>query len=322
MRLRLCDLELTIEGSWLEERVGRVRQELAGRGLRFRPHFWLSDEWFSPDGVPGVAIPFYLAHPRLMRIERRQMGDAEGAGRAECLRILRHEVGHAIQNAYELHRRRRWQRTFGLAGDPYPDEYRPNPASRRFVQHLDAWYAQSHPVEDFAETFAVWLDPRSDWRRRYAGWQALAKLELVDELMNEIAGEPARLRGKAKPDALLSLRQTLGEHYTARRQHYAQGYSSGFDADLRRLFPDTRLLRPSAAAFLRKHRKHIFERVAPVVGDQSFGMEQVFKEIVGRCRELSLVATSSQRPLIDAFTLVLAVHTTRCLHRRGQRCRL
>jgi hypothetical protein len=322
MRLRLCDLALEIEGSWLEERIERVLGELAARDLRFRPHFWLSDEWFSPDGVPGVAIPFYLAHPRLTRIERRQMLQVEGAGRRGCLRILRHEVGHAIQSAYELHRRRRWQLTFGPAGAPYPDEYRPNPGSRRFVQHLDDWYAQSHPVEDFAETFAVWLDPRSDWRRRYAGWPALAKLERVEELMGEIAGSAPRLRGRSRPDSLSTQRQTLAEHYAARHDRYAIRFSEGFDDDLRRLFPVTRRERPSAAAVLRKQRKEIFARVAPVVGDQTFSMEQIFKEMIGRCRELSLVASGSQRKLADDFALVLAVQTTRCLNRRGERCRL
>ena len=170
------DLGLTIDGSGIEAHIERVLAELQGRGVRFRPHFWLSDEWFSPDGSPGVAIPFYLAHPRLMRLERRQMLEVEGATRDECLRLLRHEVGHAIHEAHQLHRLRRWQRVFGSASRPHPKEYRPDPASKRHVQYLGAWYAQSHPIEDFAETFAVWLDPRSSWERRYAEWPALKKI--------------------------------------------------------------------------------------------------------------------------------------------------
>ena len=66
------------------------------------PHAWLSDEWFSPDNTPGIAIPFYLAHPRLMRLERRQILEVEGGTASECLRILRHETGHVVQHAYRL----------------------------------------------------------------------------------------------------------------------------------------------------------------------------------------------------------------------------
>jgi hypothetical protein len=184
LQLRMKDLGLTIDGTWLEEMVEKLYDELDARGIRMRPHVWLSDEWFSPAGVPGFAIPFYLAHPRLRRLERSQMLDVEGASRAEGMRIMRHETGHALQHAYALHRRRRWQQRFGKSSTRYPEYYRPNPSSKRYVQHLRLWYAQSHPDEDFAETFAVWLAPRSDWRARYRGWGALRKLEYVDELMS------------------------------------------------------------------------------------------------------------------------------------------
>ena len=145
------------------------------RGIRFRPHCWLAQEWFSPDGIPGIAIPFYLAHRRLMSIERRFMREVEGGNRNWLMRILRHEAGHAIDSAYRLRRRSRWRAVFGPASLPYPDTYRPRPGSRRFVQHLGAWYAQAHPTEDFAETFAVWLKPHSPWRREYRGLAGVRK---------------------------------------------------------------------------------------------------------------------------------------------------
>jgi hypothetical protein len=69
LSLRFCDLKLTIEGTDLEVAIERLYRELATRGIRFRPHCWLAQEWFSPDGVPGIAIPFYLAHRRLISIE-------------------------------------------------------------------------------------------------------------------------------------------------------------------------------------------------------------------------------------------------------------
>ena len=139
-----------------------------GKGLRFRPHFWLSDEWFCPDGVPGIAVPFYLAHPRLSRLEQSQMLEVEGGTAEWCLRILRHETGHAVENAYRLRLRARRRQLFGSTTKPYPEYYSPRPYSKSFVIHLDAWYAQSHPDEDFAETFAVWLTP-GRMAQRYAG---------------------------------------------------------------------------------------------------------------------------------------------------------
>src|SRR4051794_14876016 len=182
LQLRMKDLGVTVEGTWLERCVKHLHEELAQKGLRIRPHTWISSEWFSSDDTPGIAIPFYLAHPRLMRLERKMIIDVEGGNVPECMRILRHEAGHVMQHAYGLQTRRRWQRLFGRSSRRYPNYYRPNPASRRYVQHLPLWYAQSHPDEDFAETFAVWLTPRSNWRSRYATWPALEKLKYVDQL--------------------------------------------------------------------------------------------------------------------------------------------
>ena len=197
--LRMCDLRVRIEGSVLEDRIAQLHRELAARKLRFRPFFWLSDEWFTPDRVPGIAIPFYLAHPRLMRLERRQMLEVEGGTRDWCMRILRHETGHALDNAYQLRRRgRRWQ-LFGRPSKRYPEHYLPKPDSQGYVLHLDSWYAQSHPDEDFAETFAVWLQPRSQWRKRYENWPALSKLEYMQTGTFYFLTCQAALCGRALP---------------------------------------------------------------------------------------------------------------------------
>jgi len=238
LNLRLCDLPVAIAGSWLEDRVAALNAELDARGLAFRPYFWLSNEWFCPDGVPGVAIPFYLAHPRLMKLERTQMLEVEGGTADWCLKILRHEAGHAFDNAYDLRRRRRRVRLFGSPSTPYPDFYLPRPYSKSFVLHLDSWYAQSHPDEDFAETFAVWLNPDGDWRRRYADWRALPKLEYMDQLMKEIAGQKPVVRSRRRVEPLERLRTTLRRYYAKRREHYGVDYPNFYDRDLRRIFSD------------------------------------------------------------------------------------
>ncbi len=191
LRLRISDLPLRIEDTPLENRVARLYEELNHRGLAFKPHVWLAEEWFTPDGVPGIAIPFYLADPRLIKLERKKMLEVEGGTDRECMQILRHEAGHAISNAYNLHNRRRWRELFGSFAKAYPDFYEPDPDSRNHVLHLNAWYAQAHPAEDFAETFAVWLAPGSRWRRRYAGWPALEKLEYVDLIDERDRRHPA-----------------------------------------------------------------------------------------------------------------------------------
>src|SRR5215208_5306548 len=208
---RLSSLRVRVEGTWLQDCLGALHAEREERNIRLRPYAWISSEWFSPEDTPGIAIPFYLAHPRLMSLEKKMMLEVEGGTWSECMAILRHEAGHTVQHAYQLQRRRRWQQLFGPSSKHYPRYYRPNPASRQYVQHLRLWYAQSHPDEDFAETFAVWLRPRSNWRTRYAGWPALKKLEYVDELMAEIARQTPKLTRRREFEPLRSLKTTLGE---------------------------------------------------------------------------------------------------------------
>ena len=315
LRLRLKDLKVTVEGTWLEDCLGRLHEELAERDLRVRPHAWISNEWFSPSDTPGIAIPFYLAHPRLMQLEKKMIIDVEGGTWAECMSILRHEAGHVVQHSYQLHRRRRWQQLFGPSSRRYPRYYRPNPASRHFVQHLRLWYAQSHPDEDFAETFAVWLRPRSSWRARYAGCPALKKLEYVDELMAEIATQRPTLTGREVVDPLNQLTETLEEHYRKKQALYAFDSPTSYDRDLQRLFsadPRHRRLMP-ASQFIRRHRARIRELVAKWTGEYQLTLDAVVDDMIMRCRELNLRAVGSERKLVADFTVLLTAKTMHAL---------
>jgi hypothetical protein len=314
--VRMCDLPLRIRASFVEPFVRQVRRELRERGLRLRPHFWLSDEWFCPDGVTGVAIPFYLAHPRLARLERAQMLEVEGGTPDWCLRILRHEVGHAVENAYGLRRRKRRIQLFGRSSEKYPEDYAFRPYSKSFVVHLEAGYAQSHPDEDFAETFAVWLTPGSDWARRYAGWKALRKLEYVDALMKEVAGQEPRLRGRREVEPLHSLRKTLREHYRQRRESYGVGEPELYDRDLRKLFSDApeHARNPSAARFLSRLRKEARRRVRRWTGSYQYLIDRVLGEMIERCRELNLRVASPEDQAKQDFLVLLAVRVVNDLH--------
>jgi hypothetical protein len=316
LKLRLQDLHLSLRGTWVADCLRELNGELKAQRIRIKPHAWISDEWFSPEKIPGIAIPFYLVHPRLMRLERKMIIDVEGGTRMECMRILRHEAGHAIQHAYDLHERRRWRQLFGRSSKRYPSYYRPNPASRNFVQHLRLWYAQSHPDEDFAETFAVWLTPRSNWRKRYEGWPALKKLQYVDELMAEIAGQkPARTR-RLEVDPLRKLRKTLGEHYKKKLSHYAVDAPRIYDRDLLRIFADNPRHRhsPSAAAFIRHHRATIRRMVSKWTGEYQLTLDTVLDEMIDRCRELKLRAVGSDRQLRMDFTVLLTAKTVHSLY--------
>jgi hypothetical protein len=321
LELRMCDLGLTIEGTWLADCRDRLHEELESRAIRLKPHVWLSDEWFAPSTSPGFAIPFYLAHPRLMRLERSQILDVEGGTEAECMRIMRHEAAHAIQHAYALNRRRQWQQLFGRSSTRYPRVYRPNPASRQYVQHLRLWYAQAHPDEDFAETFAVWLRPRSAWRRRYRDWPALRKLEYVDELMASLGETPPVLRSRARVDPIRTLRKTLAEHYRTRRARYLISYSDIYDRELRRIFSDAPEHRhsPAASTFLRRNRRKIRQMVARWTGEYPLTLDHVLGEMIGRCRELRLRAVGRERVLRMDFGVLLTVQVMHALYGRTRR---
>ena len=308
--LRFCDLDVAIEGSALEPLVHEVWSELDQRGLKLHPHVWVSTEWFSPDAVPGIAVPFYLVHPRLLRLERSMMIEAEGSSREECLMIMRHEVGHAIQHAWRLQRRDGWRRTFGDPSRPYPTIYRPNPASQRFVQHLRQYYAQAHPHEDFAETFAVWLAPRSQWRRRYADWPALKKLEFMDELMRELRGHAPAVRTRRQVEPLSRIKQTLREHYAEKQAHQANDRPSIPDRDLQRLFAAEPGRRGEPApAFLRRHRAELRRMVARFTGESQFTLEHVLEDVINRCMALELRAARDDRRLRVDFALLMTVRT-------------
>jgi len=297
LKKRFCDLKLSIEHSPLARHVRRLYADLERRGIRLRPHVWLSEEWFSPDGVPGIAVPFYLAHPRLERLERRIMREAEGGNSRLLLRILRHEAGHAIDNAYRLRRRRRWREVFGRASLYYPARYRARAGSRRYVHHLGEWYAQAHPTEDFAETFAVWLTPRSVWRKNYAGWPALHKLKAVDELIDSVRRHRAPVRNRARIEPLSTNTRTLAAHYRrklARNRQIRRGLA---DELLRRAFSPERRRKGAlrASTLLRAELRPLTTAVARTLGIERYSVEQILHMLIERSERLRLYVRGNRR---------------------------
>jgi hypothetical protein len=296
LRLRFRDLRLRLDGSVIQPDVERLHGELERRGIRFKPHVWISTEWFSPDGVPGIAAPYFAAHPRLRRLERRMMGEVEGGNRNWRLRILRHEAGHALDTAYRLRRRKDWREVFGPASKPYPRGYRVRPGSRGYVQHIGYWYAQSHPVEDFAETFAVWLQPKARWRRDYNGWPALEKLEYVEELMAEISQRAPANRDRRVVAPLSQNSRTLGEHYR-RKTNCIDRIERRYDDWLREIFVE-RSARPRgtrASRLIRDMRPRLRQLLLGRTKSGRYLIDHVIDNITLRARQLDLVITGSRR---------------------------
>ncbi len=312
-------LGLRIEGTALEARIERLYSELERAGFRFRPYVWLSTDWFTPDGVTGFAIPFYLAHPRLVRLERRRMLEVEGGTSDTCMKLLRHETAHALDNAYRLHRRKRWREVFGRFTVPYRMTYVPRPTSKKYVLNLDYWYSQSHPCEDFAETFSVWLRPRSRWRQTYEGWPALKKLEFVDELMDEIADRPAPVRSRIQPESVGRLGFTLRTYYAYKQARYREDHTTEYDPVLRRVFTPDGLpgRRESAARFLERSRRELRRHVSNVTGQHQYMIDQVVNELILRCRKLELrLARPPKESTLESAAMLTAL--TMGFARRGR----
>lgn len=290
LALRICDLGVRIECSELNPRIEQLYSELAARGVALRPDCYLGDEWFSPEGVPAISIPFYLAHPRLKLLELHQMLEVEGGTADWCQMLVRHECGHAIDHAYRFSSRSDWRDIFGSPETEYaPETYTPRPYSKSFVRHLPNWYAQAHPDEDFAETFAVWLaSAPEDWRQRYAGWKALEKLDYVHCLMSEMAGSPPSVtRGRRMSEAR-KLRTTLARHYAGRRKLYAEDFPDFYDADLRAIFENGEPGGEPAATMMRRHRRALIASIVQWTGQRKYTVTILVRKLMLRCQALKL----------------------------------
>ncbi len=322
--IRFCDLDLTLSGTLLEKRTKKLYAELKTRGFVFRPHFWLSTEWFAPEDAPGIALPFYLAHPRLATLERRQVFEVEGGTDTWCMKLLRHETGHAIDTAYQLYRRKQYRQHFGKASKPYPESYIPKPFSRNYVLHLGLWYAQAHPVEDFAETFAVWFgNSEKQWRKRYKSWKALRKLEYVNELMEEIKELKPKVQSKLQIEPLSTIRTTLRTHYKRKCEKCGIEDRAFYDRELRRLFQtDSKEKGIAASSFLRSNRQELRTIASHWTSQDPYVTDQILQQMIERSRELRLRAVGSKTKLFQNTLVMLAVQVTNRILATGKRIAL
>ncbi len=210
---RICDLPLAIKNTRLETFINQLFHELERAGISFKPKSYLTDGWGCPNRVPVIGIPFYLADQKLCNLQAKLIG-VKVEDDEEVMMFLRHEAGHAFNYAYRLYRKLEWRRLFGRFSQPYKDDYAVVPFSPRFVHHFSGWYAQRHPDDDFAETFAVWLTPDSEWQKRYNGTQALAKLLYVDKMARKYGQQPPVITEGKLDMPLQEMTMTLDEWFT------------------------------------------------------------------------------------------------------------
>jgi len=293
LKLRLCDLLLKIEGTWLSECIEELYKELADKGLKFKPTCYLADEWLTPERETVIGIPFYLADPTLMKLENKMMLEVEGGTKEWCMKLLRHEAGHAFSHAFRFNRRKKWQKIFGHSSIEYPETYKFRPYSKNFVRHLDDYYAQYHPDEDFVETFAVWLTPGSDWENKYKGWRAIRKLRYVGELMNDIRDKEPPVKSAKRLWRAASLKITLKNHYKKKQHFFEEDFPEFHDPSLKRVFQerseDNKKL-ALASPVITKHKKDIIKAVHFWTREKKYIISDLLKKINQRCRVLKLVS--------------------------------
>jgi hypothetical protein len=289
------DLGLKLEGSPIERYVLKLYREMEHKGIKqFRPLCYLSDEWGCPSGQPVIGIPFYLADPDLARLEK-EMNDLEDA--REIMMYLRHEAGHAFNYAYELYKEPEWRTLFGPFRRPYREDYRPVPFSRRYVRHIAGWYAQKHPDEDFAETFAVWLTPRSRWREKYKHWGAKEKLTYVDRTVRKVKNAvPVRPSGRTDI-TVEEMDATVEDFYRRSAEEQHSPVELPLDTDLVDIFPASKRrkkgVRP-AVDLMKEGRKPLVDKITYWTGVKRSLVRSLIASIESRLAALGLMAETKR----------------------------
>lgn len=311
------DLGLTIAGTQLEPLIAEFMADVVSAGVRrLKPRFYLSTEWGVPTGTIAIAIPFYLADPELTALHAERAGYVEGSSVRDILRYLRHEMGHAVNYAYRFYNDPEWVRRFGSFTQPYVEDYRPQPFSRRYVRHLPGWYAQMHPEEDWAETFAVWLTPGLDWRSEYADWpEALGKLEYCDRILKEF-GDREPIVSATDPDVDVSeVEESLDQFYGDGSPDTSE-FPPGLGGELRSIFedPGAPVLSPAsldktAAALIRRCESTLVADIYRWTGHAPEDSRLLLRHLAERADRLKLryPGEFEHRMVVGLTTLVTAL---------------
>lgn len=308
---RICDLPLKIKGTHLEELIALLYRELEKAGISIKPETYLSDGWGCPNRVPVIGIPFYQADPELCSL-KKQLTGIEAESDVEVLMILRHEAGHAFNYAYRIFNEPEWRELFGRFSRPYKERYKVLPFSARFVRHVPGWYVQRHPDDDFAETFAVWLTPDSDWQKRYVDTPALAKLLYIDKVAQKYGKQPPIVTDGRLDMPIREMMMTLDSWYIKQKQ----GHTGSIvlhrivNEDLMRLFPAAE--GKPAIDVLRVNRQQLIRDVHYWTGIDRHTLIALVDELLERIRLLGLKIAPDQAATVigsmSVFTTTLVMN--------------
>jgi len=305
-------LGLDLKRSPVQPHMDRLMILLHRRGIRLKPRFYLGEDWGCVTGTSNIEVGFYDADPLLRELNQDVRGWAHEPRVIDYL--LRHETGHAFCYMHRLYKLREFRVVFDVKGkffDTYPatDRFKPHPWSRNYVNPNRDHYAQKHPDEDFAETFGVWLEPMSVWRRAYRNKKgALQKLDFVSRLI-------ARYGDKApdvEPDLrkvdspVEAIRATVAEQLDASLTRYRAKATGYIDPMLRKIgryharpAPSGAIPLADAVASYRKFIEGIVVRHARVTSSQA---SSLMSKIQSRARVLHLYV-----PLADTEEKIIEV---------------
>jgi hypothetical protein len=313
---RISDLELGIKGTRLEALLSQLYLELEAAGLsHFKPEAYLSDEWGCPAGVPVIGMPFYLASPELCGLECKLTG-IEAETDDEVMMYLRHEAGHAFNYAHKLYDRVEWEKLFGDYSAPYRETYGVVPFSAAYVRHIPGWYAQKHPDDDFAESFAVWLTPGSNWREVYDGTPALKKLLYVDKVARHYCLKPVKLKKQAMDTPVEDITMTLDSWYRTCAEHVHEPIATHhlLDEDLRRLFPA--VSGEPAADILEASRIRLVFEINKWTGLERHILGALIDNLIGRVEALKLRIEPDQKAArVESFVILVTTLAMNYLNR-------
>lgn len=315
---KINELGLKLEGTRLEGLVNRLYLEMDEAGIRFKPKVYLSDEWGCPEATPIIGIPFYLADEKLSRLEDEMMEGIEAESDDEVLGYLRHEAGHAFNYAYKLYETEKWHELFGPYSRPYPDDFQPNPFSRNFVRHIAGWYAQKHPDEDFAETFAVWLRPGANWREEYRDWGCYKKLLYVARTVKELGQtDPLVTADNYNIEDEEDLSHSIADHYKNYRPEPVE-VPAYFDGDLKDIC-ETSVPENGgedwqpAHRYLVRHRRQIVDNIAYWTGLNNVIVRSLIDHFIERCKVLQLWINPKKSH--EVLMELTAYTTTLCMNK-------
>lgn len=304
------DMALAIEGTRLEPILAEFEREREAAGFRrVRPRYYLSTEWGVPFATVAIAIPFYLARPELTTIHSEEIGFVEGIDPGDILRYLRHEFGHVVNYAYQLYEREDWVKTFGSITQPYVEDYRPVPFSTRHVNHLPGWYAQKHPDEDWAETFAVWMSG-ANWAADYAAWPvALAKLQFADRLLKSVRDTDPKVTATDLDEDVGQLPYTL-EHYYRQSSGDPANFPPGLDGALCTIFnhsvDDGKKARKPASELIRRLERPLMANIYRWTGHFPERTRELLRFLAGRADALKQVyAEERETSVVTGLTTLV-----------------